>query len=159
MVRSVEEAVALREAGIGQICIGEVQGRAPREFDFGNSPFEISDVNFGGMPLIQRTSAGTQSIVAASRADRLYAASLVTAAATARPMLAGSPKQITLVAMGDNGINRTNEDEICAIHLRNRLEGRPGDRRAVQRLILASAISRSGSPTFASRGCGHRARH
>ena len=55
MVRSVEEAPALREAGIGQICIGEFQGRAPREFDFGNSPFEISDVNFGGKTLIQRT--------------------------------------------------------------------------------------------------------
>ncbi len=137
MVRSVEEALALREAGIGQICIGEFQGRAPRGFDFGNSPFEISDVNFGDKTLIQRTSAGTQGIVAANRADRLYAASLVTATATARAMLAGSPKQITLVAMGDNGINRTDEDEVCAIHLRNRLEGRPGDRWAVQRLILA----------------------
>jgi len=39
--------------------------------------------------------------------------------------------------MGDNGIARTDEDEVCAIHLRNLLEGRSGDRRAVQRLILA----------------------
>jgi 2-phosphosulfolactate phosphatase len=39
--------------------------------------------------------------------------------------------------MGDNGITRTDEDKVCAIHLRNRLEGRSGDRRAVQRLILA----------------------
>ena len=39
--------------------------------------------------------------------------------------------------MGDNGIERTDEDEVCAIHIRNCLEGRPGDRRAVQRLILA----------------------
>jgi 2-phosphosulfolactate phosphatase len=30
MVRSVEEALALREAGIGQICMGEVRGRAWR---------------------------------------------------------------------------------------------------------------------------------
>jgi 2-phosphosulfolactate phosphatase len=52
-------------------------------------------------------------------------------------MLAGSPDQITLVAMGDNGRNRTDEDEVCAIHLRNRLEGRPSDREAVRRLILA----------------------
>jgi hypothetical protein len=37
-------------------------------------------------------------------------------------MLTGSPKQITLVAMGDSGINRTDEDEVCAIHLRNRLQ-------------------------------------
>src|SRR4029077_4132329 len=83
------------------------------------------------------TSAGTQGIVAASRAKLLYAASLVTASATARALLAGTPEQVTLVAMGDNGSNRTDEDEVCAIHLRNRLEGRPGDRRAVQRLIIA----------------------
>lgn len=39
--------------------------------------------------------------------------------------------------MGDNGRMRTDEDEVCAIHLRNRLEGRPSDRDAVRRLILA----------------------
>jgi 2-phosphosulfolactate phosphatase len=39
--------------------------------------------------------------------------------------------------MGDNGIKRTDEDELCAMHLRNRLEGRPGDAEAVRRLILA----------------------
>jgi hypothetical protein len=36
MVSTVAEALALR----GDICMGEVQGRAPPEFDFGNSPFE-----------------------------------------------------------------------------------------------------------------------
>jgi hypothetical protein len=32
MVRTVEEAVALRDAGIGHICMGEVHGRAPPGF-------------------------------------------------------------------------------------------------------------------------------
>jgi 2-phosphosulfolactate phosphatase len=44
---------------------------------------------------------------------------------------------VSLVAMGENGLNRTDEDELCAIHLRNRLEGRPGDSDAIRRLILA----------------------
>jgi 2-phosphosulfolactate phosphatase len=39
--------------------------------------------------------------------------------------------------MGNNGIKRTDEDELCAIHLRNRLEGRPGDADAIRRLIIA----------------------
>src|ERR1700740_2984511 len=64
MVRSVEEALALRDAGIGQICMGEVGGGAPDGFDFGNSPFEVSGVQFRGKAIIQRTSAGTQGIVA-----------------------------------------------------------------------------------------------
>jgi 2-phosphosulfolactate phosphatase len=137
MVRTVAEALALREAGIGQICMGEVQGRAPDGFDFGNSPFEISSVDFEGKTIIQRTSAGTQGIVAASHSERLYAASLVTAEATVHALLSGSPDRVSLVAMGDNGIKRTDEDELCATHLRNRLEGRPGDPDAVRRLILA----------------------
>jgi 2-phosphosulpholactate phosphatase len=41
MVRTVEEALALRNAGIGHICMGEVHCRAPPGFDFGNSPFEF----------------------------------------------------------------------------------------------------------------------
>jgi 2-phosphosulfolactate phosphatase len=119
MVRTVEEALAQRDAGVGQICfagtarlatlwpsMGEVQGRAPQGFDFGNSPFEISTPDFRGKTIIQRTSAGTQGTVAASRAKRLYAASLVPAEATVRALLSGSPDEVSLVAMGDNGIKR-----------------------------------------------------
>ena len=73
----------------------------------------------------------------ANQAKRLYAASLVTAEATVRGLLSGSPDQVSFVAMGDNGIKRTDEDELCAIHLRNRLEGRLSDADAVRRLILA----------------------
>ena len=138
MVRTVQEALALRDAGIGQICMGEIRGRAPDDFDFGNSPFEVSGVDFRGQTIIQRTSAGTQGIVsAANQADRLYAASLVTAEATVRTLLSASPDRVSLVAMGDNGVRRTNEDELCAIHLRNRLEGRLSDADAIRRLILA----------------------
>jgi 2-phosphosulfolactate phosphatase len=138
MVGTVEEALALRAAERGAICMGEVRGQAPDAFDYGNSPFEIATVDFGGKTIIQRTSAGTQGIVAASaQAGRLYAASLVTAEATVRALLSGSPGEITIIAMGDNGTTRTDEDELTAIHLRNRLEGRPGDKQAVQRVILA----------------------
>jgi 2-phosphosulfolactate phosphatase len=138
MVGGVEEALALRAAGIGQICIGEVDGRAPAGFDFGNSPFEVSEVDFTGKTIIQRTSAGTQGIVAAAAAaERLYAAALVTARATARALRRGSPAPITLVAMGNEGLSRADEDELCALHLRNLLEGRPGDPEAVRHLILA----------------------
>ena len=137
MVGSVEDALMLRDAGVAQTCMGEVRGRAPDGFDFGNSPFEISTDDFGGKTIVQRTSAGTQGIIAASRAERLYAASLVTAESTVHALLSGSPDQISLVAMGDNGVKRADEDELCAIYLRNRLERRPSDADAIRRLILA----------------------
>jgi 2-phosphosulfolactate phosphatase len=138
MVADVEQALKLRADGVGQACVGEVAGKAPAGFDFGNSPFEIADVDFAGKTIIQRTSAGTQGIVlAAAAAERLYAASLVTAAATARALAVGTPSVVTLVAMGSDGITRTDEDELCAMHLRNLLEGRAGDIGAVQSLIRA----------------------
>jgi 2-phosphosulfolactate phosphatase len=147
MVSTVADAFALRNEGVGQICLGEVHGLAPDGFDFGNSPFEVSRVDFSGKTIIQRTSAGTQGIVAAARADRLYAASLVTARATARALAAGGPGRITLVAMGDSGVTRTDEDELCALHLRNLLQGRDGDPDAMRRLIQAGGeIARFNDP-------------
>lgn len=137
MVGSVEEALALRDSGLVQVCMGEVGGRAPAEFNFGNSPFEILEVDFRGKAIAQRSSAGTQGIVAARGAAFLYAGALVTATATARALLSHGTDRISLVAMGSNGVRRTDEDELCALHLRNILEGRPGNADAVQQVILA----------------------
>jgi 2-phosphosulfolactate phosphatase len=137
MVSSVEEALSLRETGRVALCMGEVRGHAPPSFDFGNSPFEITEVDFRGRAIAQRTSAGTQGIVAARGAEFLYAGALVTARATARALLSHRTERISLVAMGNNTVTRTDEDELCALHIRNLLEGRPGDPEAVRRVILA----------------------
>ncbi|MEI7712147.1 MAG: 2-phosphosulfolactate phosphatase [Rhodospirillales bacterium] len=148
MVGSVDEALALRARGIGDYCIGETKGHKPPAFDFGNSPFEMSHADVRGKVLLQRTSAGTQGIVAAaSRARHLFAAALVTASATARALKATGTDPITLVAMGDSGEARTDEDELCALHLRARLLGRSGDPAATAALIRASGdAERFGDP-------------
>jgi 2-phosphosulfolactate phosphatase len=39
--------------------------------------------------------------------------------------------------MGNKTIIRTDEDELCALHLRNLLEGRTGNAEAVRQVILA----------------------
>src|SRR5262249_36889329 len=52
------------------------------------------------------------------KAIRLYAASLVTAEATVRAPLSHSSNRIALVAMGDNGLKRADDHEVCPIHLR-----------------------------------------
>ncbi len=137
MVGSVEEAVGLRADGIGQVCVGEVDGLAPAAFDFGNSPYAVSGADFTGKTIIQRTSAGTQGIVTARHAETMFAGALVTARATAAALHASGAGLVSLVAMGKNGVGRTDEDELCALHLRNLLEGRAGDREAVRQVILA----------------------
>jgi 2-phosphosulfolactate phosphatase len=137
VVSSVEEALALRSVGVGQLCMGEVRGRAPSGFDLGNSPFEASQADVNGKTIIQRTSAGTQGVVAAKQALRLYAGSLITAKATARAILRHTTDAVTLVAMGNDGTTRADEDELCAMHLRNLLEGRPGNPSGIRDVVLA----------------------
>ena len=54
---------------------------------------------------------------------------------------------VSLVAMGNNAVTRTDEDEVCALHLRNILQGRSGNAEAVRQVILAgSEIARFHDP-------------
>jgi 2-phosphosulfolactate phosphatase len=139
MVGTIEEALSLRDRGLVQICMGERHGELPAGFDFSNSPFAVSQADLRGKAIAQRTSAGTQGIVAASaHAACLCATALVTAKATARACLAAGAERICLVAMGRNGTTRTDEDELCALHIRNILEGRAGNAQAVRDIILAA---------------------
>jgi len=138
MVGTVEEALSLRTTGLVQICMGEARGLMPAGFDFGNSPFAVSGADLRGKAIAQRTSAGTQGIVAAAHAECLFATALVTATATARACLARGLGRVSLVAMGKDGVARTDEDELCALHIRNILEGRPGNPQAVRQMILAA---------------------
>ncbi len=134
-----EEALALRNQGVGTLCMGEVGGRRPPGFDFGNSPYELSMADVCGQTLIQSTRAGTVGVCAAPLGLPLYAASLVTARATARAIALDVPDCVTLVAMGMRGEIRTDEDEQCALYLRNLLQGRTPDPAAVATLVRASA--------------------
>ena len=141
LVAEVEEAIALRAAGVGDLCEGELDGKKPEGFDHNNSPFEICRADVAGKTLIQSTRAGTVGVCAATGADRLYGGSLVVGRATANAILAESPEVVTLVAMGWAGSVRTDEDEQCALYLRNLLEGRSPDLDAVRALVEAGAES------------------
>ena len=139
MVDGVERALELKQAGVGEICIGEHRGRKPDGFDFPNSPALLEAADLRGRTLIQATSNGTAGLAAAVGADRLYAGALVNAAATARAIRAADPAIVTLVAMGQYGETRADEDELCACYLRALLRGRNPDADALQ-LLLSSLL-------------------
>lgn len=135
MVAQPEEALALRQQGKGDLCVGEVGGIPPPGFDFGNSPFELARGRIEGKTLIQSTRAGTVGITTVQGKGKVYAASLCNARATAQMLLKEKPETVTIVAMGLQGKMRTDEDEICALYLRNIMEGRQPDTDAIERLI------------------------
>ncbi len=134
MVDDLAQATQLRAQGAGRYCMGERGGVKPEGFDFGNSPGEIAAADLAGAVLIQTTTNGTRGIAAAAAAgaERIYAGAFVTAEATVQALLAGPPEApVTLVAMGYRNRIRTDEDELCALYLRGRLEGRRPDKGAL----------------------------
>lgn len=129
-VAEADRALKLRRRWPRAVLSGESGGWPLPGFDLGNSPSELlrqaaSGLNLRGRPFVQRTSAGTQGVMAASRARQLFVASLVNAAATAAVMRSLRPELVTLVAMGNAGRSVAEEDEACAEALEAYLTDRP----------------------------------
>lgn len=129
LVGTVDEALALGRAIQGSLVMGEEHGRRPPGFHLSNSPVEVSQFDVEGRTLVQRTSAGTQGVIAAAGADRLFAASLVCASATAAAIRVAALGPPTYVVTGrfpeepDGG-----EDDLLTAQLIERARtGRPLD--------------------------------
>ncbi|MDA0770487.1 MAG: 2-phosphosulfolactate phosphatase [Chloroflexi bacterium] len=137
LVAEVQEALDLKSSGVGELCVGEVSGMMPDGFDFGNSPSQLAVADVRGKTLIQSTRAGTVGVTAAKNASQIYGGSLVVAQSTAKAILKNPPDLVSIVAMGAGALERADEDEQCALYIRNLLLGRTPDNLAVRNLILA----------------------
>ena len=136
LVAEIEEALALRDRGVGDLLMGEVDGTRPDGFDFGNSPFEISTADVAGKTIVQSTRAGTVGVAAASKAETTYLGSFAVAEATVKAIKQDNPDLVSIIAMGDRGVFRSDEDEQCALYLRILLEGRKPSHDAVRSLVM-----------------------
>lgn len=137
LVAEIEEALELQQKGIGDVLMGEVDGERPEGFDYGNSPYEVSQVNFTGKSVVQSTRAGTVGVAAAGHAESIYLGSFAVADATVKAILRDQPSVVSIIGMGNQGRSRADEDEHCALYLRNLLEGRNPDQDAVRALVMA----------------------
>lgn len=120
LVATVDEAFALRAADPTCFLTGEVDGRPVPGFDAGNSPATIAQLDLRDRRVVQRSSSGTQGVIAAVNAGRILLGSLVTAAATVRLL---GDDEVTLVAMGDAGVVPCPEDELCSAYLEALIRG------------------------------------
>ncbi|HYW26656.1 MAG TPA: 2-phosphosulfolactate phosphatase [Terriglobales bacterium] len=129
LVAEVEEARALAGCIEGAVISAEVEGLPVEGIAISNSPTMVRDAGLRGRTLIQRTSSGTQGVVAAAAAERLLACSLTVASATARAILAAEPELVTVVATG--GDRGHLEDAACAGYLAAVLQGERPDLEAL----------------------------
>jgi 2-phosphosulfolactate phosphatase len=122
-------------AGIpGAVLSAEVDGLPVEGVAISNSPTMIAAADLAGRTLVQRSSAGVQSLAAATAASHLFAASLVVAGATARRVAELVPEVVTLV------VSRPDhpEDVACADYLAALLGGREPDLEALLAPLRAS---------------------
>ena len=122
-VGAVEEALGWREKDPGCVLIGERHGRKLDGFDFGNSPSTVDAEAVRGKRIIHTTSAGTQGVTNAARAEEILTGSFLNAAAAAEYIRRKNPARVTLVCMGKEGLEPAEEDELCALYIRSLLTG------------------------------------
>lgn len=139
-VSGPEQAYELRDQLLAQtILVGERNEKKPEGFDFGNSPTEMLTADLTGKTMIHTTTAGTNGILNARGATEVLCAGLVNAGAVAKYISIVKPEKVTLVAMGYRATESAEEDIMCALLIKDLLEGRERD--------LSAAINelRSGS--------------
>lgn len=116
LVADLDEALAMKAADPGTLAFCD--GRPKDGFDLFNSPVQLQAMDLAGRRIVQRTTNGTQGVVAARAAELLLCASFVVAGATARRLRATSPGEITFVVTGGD------EDLACAEHIAALVQGR-----------------------------------
>lgn len=138
LVGSVAEALAFKAQHPGSLAMGEDGGRRPEDFDLSNSPVQAARADLHGRTLVQRTSAGTQGVLAARHAARQWCASLVCAGATARAVNAsglGAPAYVITGRHRDRPLTFGQEDEAAAIVIEAQRSGQPFDEAAIVRRV------------------------
>jgi 2-phosphosulfolactate phosphatase len=139
LVPSVDEALAMKSSHPGMLAMGEDLGRRVPGFDFSNSPAEVAGADLGGRDLVQRTSAGTRSVVAASAAARRWCASLVCASATAAEVADSGLGDPTYVITGWRDGEHLGEDDQLTARLIERVRiGAPIRARETARAVAES---------------------
>ena len=127
-VGGIDDTFAWREKDPDCILVGERHGKMIDGCDLGNSPSSILPGMVRGKRVIHTTSAGTQGIVNAVRAEEIITGSFVNAKAIAAYIRKKAPEKVSLVCMGKEGTAEAEEDELCAVYLKNLLTagGMPG---------------------------------
>jgi 2-phosphosulfolactate phosphatase len=141
------EALHLKANQPELLLAGELDGKPIAGFDYDNSPYRllVSDPQgFMHKTVVQRTSAGVQGVIAALRqSSPVLLGSYNLAAATANWIAASNPREVTLVAMGWNGLEPSPEDEWCARYIAFLLgEGDYDHRQALREIIRHKATQK-----------------
>lgn len=120
LVGSIEEAFRRHAENNDLVLIGEKEGDPVEGFHYGNSPAEINKASIKNRRIVQRTSSGTQGVIACRHAPFMLISSFVVAEATLQRIRDINPPSVSFIVTGrKNG----DEDYALAEYLERRLLG------------------------------------
>lgn len=129
-VADLDEAYTIKKNHLSYMLIGERKGIKPSDFDWGNSPAELSTISFKGKTIVLTTSAGTQGIHKAIHANEVITGAFVNANAIVSYIQKRKPDDVTFLCTDD--LHPENEDVMCAKYLSSLLLGHPLDFYTIQ---------------------------
>lgn len=125
------EAIRLKRANPDYVLVGEVDEVPIEGGDMGNSPTQVMAAGegcFRGRTVVHRTTAGVTGVsLASGSAGEIVLGSFVMASAIAAYARNRGLSEITLLAMGDRGLEKSPEDEACADYIEHLLASTPYD--------------------------------
>jgi 2-phosphosulfolactate phosphatase len=131
------------------ILMGEQNGEIPSGFDYGNSPFLISEVDFSGKTVIHISTAGTKGMSNAQNASEIITGSFVNAAAIAKYIKEKNVEIVSFVCTGTDNVTIRDEDALCAEYIQNLIEGKYNDFDGIMKHVKSGGyIDRFIDPTI-----------
>lgn len=118
-VATAEDAFTLKQQFPHALLVGEINALPIAGFDFGNSPWQISNAILAERDIIMRTTNGIAATLNARHSHQVLVAGLVNAESTARFIQSQSVDQVVLVASHPTG----DEDVACAEYMQGLLGG------------------------------------
>ena len=137
-VGDIQIAYQLKKRNPDFLLAGERGSRIQPGFNYGNSPSMIEYVNFENQTVIQTTSAGTQGIVNAFQAEEVITGSFVNANSIIDYIRLRKSEQVSLVCMGISGLEKGDEDYLCAKYIKDSLENRFTDFKQIKEKLKFS---------------------
>ncbi len=124
-VGDLAAAYELKSRNPAYILMGEQQGEIPKGFDYGNSPFQISQLGLRDKTIVHVSTAGTKGMANAKKANEIVSGSFVNADAIVKYIRLRNPAILSLVCTGTDNETISDEDALCAKYIQDTLLGNP----------------------------------
>lgn len=122
-VGNLDTAYQLKVSNPDYLLMGEQGGEKPAGFDYGNSPFQISNLDLTGKKIVHISSAGTKGLSNAKGASTIITGSFVNAQAIINYIKMQNPQIVSLVCTGTDNETIRDEDALCAEYIKESLRG------------------------------------